>query len=117
MSATLKLWLALIIVFASLTASVVFLSRSLTEAREDLAGTSAQVQTLSDDLEALRGQQARVQAGINNLNQRSAENERRISNALRQNPEWAGQSVPDDVADGLCRFASCAPRGDSPGEM
>lgn len=116
MSATLKLWLVVGAVIVALAASVWIGSERLASARADLAATSAQVQSLSSSLAALEARAGAVERGINNLNQRSAENERKIGNALRQNPEWAGSPVPDDVANSLCKFASCAPR-DPAGQM
>lgn len=114
MSSTLKLWLAILVVGLGLTVTVVWLSWSLSTARESLAGTQVQVQALSATVEALQAQAGRVQAGINNLNQRSAENDRRVQNALRQNPDWASEPVPPAVSDSLCKFVLC-PDGDPPG--
>lgn len=116
MSATLKLWIMIGLVILGLAGSTLWLSERLATAREELASTIASVESLSSDLEALRAQQGRVQASINNLNQRSAENERRIQNSLRQNPDWARGPVPDDVAGELCKFAACAGR-DPAGQM
>lgn len=116
MSATLKLWLVVGAVIVALAASVWIGSERLASARADLAATSAQVQSLSSSLAALEARAGAVERGINNLNQRSAENERRIGTALRQNPEWAGSPVPEPIIGELCKFASCAPR-DPAGQM
>lgn len=116
MSATLKLWIAIAVVILGLAGSVWWLSESLATARSDLASTSAQVDALSASVAALQAHSAAVTAGINNLNQRSAENERRLSNALRQESEWATGPVPDPVTGELCKFLSCSPR-DPAGEM
>lgn len=116
MSATLKLWLATALVILGLAGSVWWLSERLATARADLASTSAQVTALSSTVAQLEARAGAVERGINNLNQRSAENERRLTNALRQEPVWSDSPVPPVVADELCKFATCAPR-DPAGEM
>lgn len=100
----------------SMAGSMYWLSKSLQEARDDLSHTKAQVTALSASVEALEGRLGRVTAGIRQLEQRRGVNDAVISEALRENRDWAAAPTPPDVVDGLCTFLDCVP-GDSAGEV
>ena len=111
-----KIWLAILTLILALTTSTIWLHRSLSDAREQLGAMVVQAEAREARLAALEARLGALGRDIQAINQRSAQNERRVQESLRRNPDWSGSPVPPDVADGLCSFADCAGR-DPAGQM
>lgn len=95
-------------VILTLSASALYLHTSLQEAREELAGTTLQLESLSASLGALQGRVERIQAGVQAVESNRGKIDAEISRELAEVPEWADAPVPAGVRDGLCSFLSCS---------
>ena len=111
-----RVWIAILVLLLALAGASLWLHRSLSDAREQLGAMVVQAEAREARLAALEARLGALGRDIQAINRRSAQNERRVQESLRRNPDWSGSPVPPDVADGLCSFASCAGR-DPAGQM
>lgn len=111
-----RVWIAILVLLLALAGASLWLHRSLSDAREQLGAMVVQAEAREARLAALEARLGALGRDIQAINQRSAQNERRVQEALRRNPDWSRNPVPPDVADGLCAFADCAGR-DPAGQM
>ena len=111
-----RVWIAILVLLLALAGTSLWLHRSLGDAREQLGAMVVQAKDREARLAALEARLGALGRDIQAINQRSAQNERRVQESLRQNPDWSREPVPPAVADGLCEFASCVGR-DPAGQM
>ena len=94
----------------ALVGSLLYLSASLTSAREDLSQAKAQVASLSSQVEVLEARTARIQQAVMAVETASRATRQELRDAYKAHPEWSADTVPVPVRDGLCKRGNCAQR-------
>lgn len=105
-----RVWIAILVLLLALAGTSLWLHRSLGDAREQLGAMVVQAEAREARLAALEAHLGALGRDIQAINQRSVQNERRVQESLRQNPDWSRQPTPPAVVDGLCSFADCVGR-------
>lgn len=98
---------AIVAVLFLQTLGALWLRHSLAETREQLASTSALVETQKGEIGALRESQARIQANIAAVTQRNQEADRELQTVIDALGESARRPTPRAVVDSLCKRLRC----------
>lgn len=104
---TIALWAVIMTLGLSMAGVSLWLHQSLLEAREAVGKATLQIESLEASVASLEGRIDRVTAGVQALDRQRGVNDAKISETLRQNPEWAAGATPDSVVDGLCDILDC----------
>ena len=104
---TIALWLAILTLGLSMAGVSLWLHQSLLESREAAGRATLQIESLEASVASLEGRIDRVTIGVQALDRQRGINDAKVSETLRQNPEWSAGDTPDAVVDGLCDILDC----------